>query len=214
MSSPPSRALWFIIRSAACCSDSQSRNYIGRKEEGRARASEGRDRDRDLVGAQDVWKVATLSALPASPIPMPREGAGRGVHAARSLCNPTTPSLSKEWGRKEGKGVRRVPVSPSHWFYGYKWLHCRRSGLIASHNPSPSPLVTRRKFAFIPAIPPNNHQVSPLFRRLRSDHAVLFFIGTRPNQQRRALNRVRFADGRLQPLTRTSLDNLPPSKSH
>ena len=131
------RALWFIIRSAACCSDSQSRKE--ERKEGRtgagARARERRVRD--LAGAQDVWKVD--SALSVADADAKR---GRAWHsgddAARSLCNPTTPSLS-EWRERasERRGVEgcafcsaplRVPVSPSHWFYGYKWRRCRRSG--------------------------------------------------------------------------------------
>ena len=74
------RALWFIIRSAACCSDSQSRKE--ERKEGRtgagARARERRVRD--LAGAQDVWKVdSALSVADADA------NGGRGIPATMRL---------------------------------------------------------------------------------------------------------------------------------
>ena len=131
------RALWFIIRSAACCSDSQSRKE--ERKEGRtgagARARERRVRD--LAGAQDVWKVD--SALSVADVDA---NGGRGIPATMRLVPFATRRVDDAViigveGASKRRGVEgcafcsaplRVPVSPSHWFYGYKWRRCRRSG--------------------------------------------------------------------------------------
>ena len=168
MSPPPSASVRPVLygSSFAVQHAAQIAN-LGTWKEGRKEGKGGHDRARD--GTVTSLALKTFGRSPLFPL-FPRrrcrcQGRAQGVAYMRPA--PCATRRRRHY-RKSGEGrvcalLHRVPVSPSHWFYGYKWLHCRRSGLIASHNPSPSPLVTRRKLAFIPAIPLKSTEFHPSF---------------------------------------------------
>ena len=127
------RALWFIIRSAACCSDSQSwkEGRYERKGSKSKRASDGFVTS--LALKTFVWKVdPALSVADADA-----KGVALRLRGGSFLVQPDDAVIIGVEGASERRGVEgcafcsaplRVPVSPSHWFYGYKWRRCRRSG--------------------------------------------------------------------------------------
>ena len=99
-----------------------------------------------------VWKVdPALSVADADA-----KGVALRLRGGSLLVQPDDAVIMGVETRGVGRVcvLLRVPVSPSHWFYGYKWLRCRRSresGVSVSHDPSPlfSPLVTAPEARFL-----------------------------------------------------------------
>ena len=111
---------------------------LGRKKGRKEGREQGHERESDGFVTSLALKTFGRSILPfPSPMPMPTEGVAFRRRCGSFPLQPDDAVIIGVEGASERRGVEgcafcsaplRVPVSPSHWFYGYKWRRCRRSG--------------------------------------------------------------------------------------